>query len=361
MIELVYSIIVIIIAAYFIWKISSSFDVAASYLTRNLNEGIKGATVNAVGSSLPELLISFFFLFYIGDVSGFSAGYATIIGSAMFNIALIPAFSFLYIYYKQGIAVFPTDKRIIIQDGFFLIITEIALLTILYFGGISIIFGCSLLLLYTVYILYVIYSRGKREQENINKKLEDIGLLNNTTYMNKILELDIIGLLFKKKTLTNLQALIVLGISIIVIMGSCWVIVTSSERLSEILKINLFFITFFIAAVASSLPDTILSIKDAKNGKYKDAFSNAYGSNIFDICIGIGLPVVLYLIINDKSEISTASSAAFNNMIFTSSVMLILFTVLITLIYYFRNINLNRSILIISLYLIFLGTIFYIS
>ncbi len=360
MIELVYPIITIIMASYFIWKISSSFDTAASYLTKNLNEGVKGPTVNAVGSSLPELLISFFFLFYIGDVSGFSAGYATIIGSAMFNIALIPAFSFLYIYYKQGIAIFPTDKKIILQDGFFLIITEIALFTILYFGGISIIFGCSLLLLYTVYIFYVIYSRGKGAK-NIDNTLEDVESLNNTTYIDRIVELDIIGLLFKRKTLTTLKALIVLGISIIVIMGACWILVTSSERLSEILNINLFFITFFIAAVASSLPDTILSVKDAKNKKYKDAFSNAYGSNIFDICIGIGLPVVLYLIINDKSEISTASAAAFNNIILTSSVMLILFTLLITLIYYFRNINLSRAILIISLYLIFLGSIFYIS
>ena len=55
----------ICLSTYLIWKASESFDIASSYLTRNLNEGIKGPTINAIASSLPELLISFFFLFYI--------------------------------------------------------------------------------------------------------------------------------------------------------------------------------------------------------------------------------------------------------------------------------------------------------
>ena len=52
----------ICLSTYLIWKASESFDIASSYLTRNLNEGIKGPTINAIASSLPELLISFFFL-----------------------------------------------------------------------------------------------------------------------------------------------------------------------------------------------------------------------------------------------------------------------------------------------------------
>ena len=54
------NIIFIIISSYCIWKASSSFDIASSFLTRNIGEGIKGPTINAIASSLPELLISFF-------------------------------------------------------------------------------------------------------------------------------------------------------------------------------------------------------------------------------------------------------------------------------------------------------------
>tara|TARA_B100001059_G_C17298542_1_gene316289 strand:+ start:126 stop:299 length:174 start_codon:yes stop_codon:yes gene_type:complete len=56
------------------WKVSSSFDLAANFLTKNMGEGIKGPTVNAVASSLPELLISFLFLFFYKDTGVFSAG-----------------------------------------------------------------------------------------------------------------------------------------------------------------------------------------------------------------------------------------------------------------------------------------------
>ena len=58
--------------------------------------------------------------------------------------------------------------------------------------------------------------------------------------------------------------------------------------------------SFFIAAVASSVPDTILSFYDAKKGQFDDAFSNAFGSNIFDICIGLGLPLFIYTLLNGR-------------------------------------------------------------
>ena len=52
------SMLILVITVYVMRKCSSSFDIAANYLTRGLGEGVKGPTVNAVASSLPELLIS---------------------------------------------------------------------------------------------------------------------------------------------------------------------------------------------------------------------------------------------------------------------------------------------------------------
>jgi len=351
---MIISFLLVCLSTYLIWKVSASFDVASSYLTRNLNEGIKGPTVNAIASSLPELLISFFFLFYIGDVQGFSAGYATIIGSSIFNIAIIPTISFLIIYYQKGIDLFPTDKKIIEQDGFFLILTEMALLVGLYLGGISITLSIVLILLYCLYIVLVFKKRSKKHEEEIE-------IANNTSpFFKKILDLDIASLILRNRKMTSFKAVVILLISLAIISSACKLLVSSSEHLSIQLNINLFFITFLIAAVASSIPDTILSIQDAKNKKYKDAFSNAYGSNIFDICIGIGLPVLVYLLINGIDEISTQSSASSSNdIILSSSILLVLFSILITLIYWLKPLNKSRSILIISLYLIFLGIIFF--
>lgn len=53
--------------------------------------GIRGASIEAVASSLPELFTTLFLLFVFHDEDGFSAGIATCAGSAIFNAALIPA------------------------------------------------------------------------------------------------------------------------------------------------------------------------------------------------------------------------------------------------------------------------------
>ena len=352
----------ICLSTYLIWKASESFDIASSYLTRNLNEGIKGPTINAIASSLPELLISFFFLFYIGDLEGFSAGYATIIGSSIFNIAIIPAVSFLVIYYKNGTPLFPTDKKIIEQDGFFLIVTEIALLAGLYFGGISIYLATILIVLYCIYIVLVFKKRNNKDLTNTANTSDEYQekLIKESTFFKKLITINVAGFILNKSSLNTWKAILILLISLVIISFACKELVTSSEHLSEQLNMNLFFITFFIAAVASSIPDTILSVKDAQNEKYKDAFSNAYGSNIFDICIGIGLPVLVYLLVNDIEVISTNSTNE-NNIVFLSSILLIVFSIPITLIYWLKGLNLYRSLLIIGLYLSFLGIVFYIS
>ena len=382
---MIISLIIIIICSYIIWKSSESFDIASSYLTRNLNEGIKGPTINAIASSLPELLISFIFLFYIGDLEGFSAGYATIIGSSIFNIAIIPTISFFVIYYKQGKPLIPTDKDIIAQDGFFLIITEIILLIGLFLGGISIYLASTLIILYCIYILIVFKKRNKKSfskssENSFSIKFDDHSII------KKILNINVASLILNKSKLNIWKAILILIISLIIISIACKELVVSSEHLSKQLNINLFFITFLIAAVASSIPDAILSIKDAKNEKYKDAFSNAYGSNIFDICIGIGLPVLIYLIINDQTILTTsntnneilygasATAEAISthsnsflaflssfDIVLLSAILLVIFSIPISLIYWLKDLNYNRSLIIISFYFCFIGIVYYLS
>ena len=55
------------------------------------------------------------------------------------------------------------------------------------------------------------------------------------------------------------------------------------------------------SAAATSVPDTIISIKDAKKGNYDDAVSNALGSNIFDIAFALGFPILLYNLIHGET------------------------------------------------------------
>ena len=159
--SIISSFIIIAVSVYIMRKCSSSFDVASSFLTRNLGEGIKGPTINAIASSLPELLISSTFLFYFKDVQGFAAGFATIIGSSAFNIAVIPVFSFLYVYSYNRNKVFEINRSIIKQDVVFLLISIIILLLglvigiNLYFAGEATQAKCQILSAF-ISILFVI-------------------------------------------------------------------------------------------------------------------------------------------------------------------------------------------------------------
>jgi cation:H+ antiporter len=58
-----------------------------------------------------------------------------------------------------------------------------------------------------------------------------------------------------------------------------------------------YFVSVVLASAATSVPDTIISWKDAMKGNYDDAVAIALGSNIFDICFALGFPLFLFTLI----------------------------------------------------------------
>ena len=66
---------------------------------------------------------------------------------------------------------------------------------------------------------------------------------------------------------------------------------------ADALGVPTYFTALVFAAAATSVPDTVLSVKDAMRGNYDDAMSNAVSSNTFDITVGLGLPLLLYALI----------------------------------------------------------------
>ena len=357
-------------------RCSSSFDIAANYLTRSFGEGVKGPTINAVASSLPELLISSLFLFYFKDVVGFSAGYGTIIGSSAFNIALIPVISFAYLFYKRGRStVFEINKHIVKQDSLFLI-GSILILSLGFFFGVNFYLALFLILFYFIYIYYVIKTRVSKKKddeslffknfiENHNLELKDkIIIAESDTLVSALLKFKLFRIFFKGQV-NNFSSILVVFISVFIIGTSCYLLVLATENISDILGINLFFGAFIIAAIASSIPDTIFSIQDANNDKFNDSFSNAYGSNIFDICIGIGLPVLVYTSIYGPINMNMpierngwiGDHIFGGNLFLWSLLTLSIFTILVSLVYYKRKLNLKSSVLILLLYLLFILTL----
>ena len=117
------------------------------------------------------------------------------------------------------------------------------------------------------------------------------------------------GSFFKNVITLNLEPLIVKGpinsrsawslliLAMVVIGSACLLLVKSCEWFGDSLEIPIYFIAVILASAATSVPDTILSMKDAQKGNYDDAVSNALGSNIFDVCFALGFPLFLFTII----------------------------------------------------------------
>jgi Ca2+/Na+ antiporter len=74
--------------------------------------------------------------------------------------------------------------------------------------------------------------------------------------------------------------------------------VSSLEALAELLDIPDAVIGFTVSAAGTSLPNYVASKVAAENGFGNQAVSNAFGSNTFNLMVGLGLPWLLYIAAN---------------------------------------------------------------
>jgi cation:H+ antiporter len=300
-------IIIIIFASWMIARACDGFEASADYLGRNMTEGTKGATINAIGSSMPELLVTFIYLFFFHDTTGFSGGIGTTAGSAVFNAMIIPALVIISVlWFFAASTKIQVSKSVLLRDGIFLISAELFLIyaigEVLYWYH-----GLFLMLIYIFYASWMVYRHKmnngnncvcvtEADEEDSDFQQEDSEITNNSRLIS-FFKIDLENAIIGNKAISNGNASLLLFISTLFIAAACWLLVYSCENIGIALNLHGYFVAVIIAAAASSVPDTILSIKDAKKGNYDDALANALGSNIFDICFALGAPLFLYTII----------------------------------------------------------------
>ena len=289
------SIVFLIFSSFWLVKATKPFSESANFLGKNVTEGIKGATINAAGSSMPELLTTTIFLFFYNNEEGFAAGIATTLGSSIYNLMFITAISiFLYLKSKKN---FKINKKVILRDSAFFLIVQLVLYHLLSHRVFTFYDGIVLLFIYTLYVLFLFRQYKKQKTViNIKNAFDDYNYFekNDDSFLKNFIRFDFHNAFSRSDTLTKKVAFLSLTVATIEMALACYLLVVAVEQISNFLRINSFFIAVVIAAIATSIPDTILSFKDAKDEKFDDAISNAIGSNIFDIAIGLGLPVFVY-------------------------------------------------------------------
>ncbi|MAA80031.1 MAG: pseudouridine synthase [Deltaproteobacteria bacterium] len=296
---LVVSIGMVLFAMYIIKYACDSFEGACDYLGRevyHMQPGIRGATLEAIASSLPELFTTLFLLFIFDDVGGFAAGVATCAGSAVFNAVIIPAVCILAVTLKgvngQKVERLELKLSTIVRDGSFFILAELCLIYFLGTGALMWWMGITLMLLYGVYFAILMRGIGSVEEGDSEEDDEDNDE-DARGFIGSLLTFDFHQLIYKGREFTAGSAWVVLICATATIAAACYLLSESVILSAESLHVKPYF-TAVIFGAATSVPDTFLSYKDAMKVDYDDAVANAIGSNIFDICVALGFPLALY-------------------------------------------------------------------
>jgi cation:H+ antiporter len=364
------ALIVVFISSVIITRASDAFETASDYLGRNLTDGVKGATINAIGSSMPELFTTLIFLVVLGDADGFAGGIGTTAGSAIFNGMIIPALVGIVVITSRIAKSITLSRKVILRDGLSLIAAEIALIFLLNSNELSAWHGVVLMTIYGLYVVLLLSSMSKNK--DVEQDKEDTITATVDTEVNEQKKsifktvflftwLDLEAWIIGDKKLTQANAWVLLISSTLLTGLACHWLVESCIWLGsdtyefaglslQGLGLPIYFLSVIIASAATSLPDTILSLKDAKKGNYNDAISNALGSNIFDICFALGLPLFLYSIVNGPITLSTEVAQNVSEL----RIFLVLLTIGSFFIFYFgRKFGIVKCTMLLVLYVIF--------
>ncbi len=364
------ALIVVFISSVIITRASDAFETASDYIGRNLTDGVKGATINAIGSSMPELFTTLIFLVVLNDADGFAGGIGTTAGSAIFNGMIIPALVGIVVITSRIAKNITLSRKVILRDGLSLIAAEIVLIFLLNSNELSAWHGVVLMTIYGLYVVLLLSSMSKNKTSELATEVSytetadtEVSEQRKSIFKNVFLFawIDLEAWIIGDKKLTQANAWVLLISSTLLTGLACHWLVESCIWLGsdtyefagfslQGLGLPIYFLSVIIASAATSLPDTILSLKDAKKGNYNDAISNALGSNIFDICFALGLPLFLYSIVNGPITLSTEVAQNVSEL----RIFLVLLTIGSFFIFYFgRKFGLIKCILLLILYVIF--------
>ena len=280
---------------------------------------IIGASVIALGTSLPELLVSLYSIFVYnnpndtGNLVSSGIVIGNILGSNIANVALVLGLcAFLYkVIFESNIL---KDLLFISFLGSYVLICIYFNISINYFHGIL------LLLSFLFYFYYLILNNHFDEEDVDNRSV-------NLLYSSFVIIITIIGL----SVGTNL-------------------IVENALEISKLLGMNELNISFSIIALGTSLPELFTALAAIKRKKYNLLIGNIIGSNILNVIFVLGI-ASLFANINVSSDLINGGN--FIAIVFIVSHLILLLSYLIN-----KSISKISGFLLLVIYFLFIFKLF---
>lgn len=261
---------VLVVTTGMIWFGSGWLESSAEHLSAyyGLPAVVQGSIVVAVGSSFPELAS----VVITATGGAFGMGVGAIVGSAIFNVLVIPALS--------GIATknpLDANRTIVYKEAQFYMLAVSALVitfafAVIYFpveggtaldGNVTRPLALIPLLLYGLYLFIQWQDVGDHEADDSG------GDVNVSREWGR------------------------LAVGLLVILIAVELLVGAVEGLNATFGIPEFLAGVTIIAAATSLPDALVSVRAARGGKATTSLGNVLGSNTFDLLVAIPVGVLI--------------------------------------------------------------------
>lgn len=282
----------------------------------HLSPDVAGATFMAAGSSAPELFTSIMGVFAVKN----DVGIGTIVGSAIFNLCCIIGGTALFTPTTLVIAWKP-----ITRDSLFYIASIIGMIYVIQDGYIGMIESVSLVVGYVLYVLVMFYNNQlmafvtkllgenpaeqvgeEDEEEKKGDKEEEEEEDDGDNPIAKAIARPLFLMFELSIPNSSLpqnkgRYLLTFFMSIFWIGVLSYFMTTWASKLGCLWGIHPAVMGVTVLAAGTSVPDAIGSLLVARDGQGDMAVSNAIGSNVFDILLGLGLPWTMFNIINMRT------------------------------------------------------------
>ncbi|PPK58662.1 calcium/sodium antiporter [Malaciobacter marinus] len=250
--------------------IQQSEKIALHY---NISHFVIGATLVAVGTSLPEMAVSM-----SAAIKGNAdIAVANVVGSTIFNISLVLGAVFLV---AKKIS---PDRDLFAKDSAWSLFPILIFILMAIDGKLNAIDGILFLLLMAGYVLFLI---GSNQVEQIDEELTK-----EKFDWKKSIVLLLIGFVF-------------------VVVGADFAI-DSASNIARTFGISEWAIGLFLIAFGTSLPELTISIKSALKNNADLAIGNIIGSNVANFTMVLGVSSIISVLNVDLSKNFFDIAAAF--------------------------------------------------
>jgi cation:H+ antiporter len=248
------------------WKGANVVESTTSKISDHfgVSQAVQGGLIVAAATSFPELAIIVISVLVLGE---FGVGAGALIGTAVFNILVIPSAVAL----TSGDTA--TTQGIVYRDAIFYTVAVLALFGVIALGvlgtdgrqlaRISPQMGVGLLLVYGVYVVLLV---GGKSGASGQKKTE-------STNVPKQVGLFVAGL-----------GVVLVGVESMVGM---------TMELSDTLSAPPFLISVTVLSAMSSFPDLLVGVKMGEAGDQRAAVANVFGTNTFNLVAALPIGVIL--------------------------------------------------------------------